>query len=167
MAAGNFQPPPTWAPVILESSDPATGQKKGTFNPEWLKWFVELTSGATANSGGQAVIGTGNFVGPAVGVNGNLVVFDGITGKLGKDGGPVPVVPLFADTEGLAGMVDGVNDTFTSLHDPDPVASAIVFHQGNPLLFTIDFTISGGNTWTFSVPPALGDPPIAFYRYSA
>jgi hypothetical protein len=56
--ATNFQPPPTWAPVILETVDPASGQKNGTFNPVWLKWFVDLAAllsnsgGGTANSGG-------------------------------------------------------------------------------------------------------------------
>jgi hypothetical protein len=36
--------------------------------------------------------GTGDFVGPAGARDGNMVLFDGTTGKLGKDGGPVPDV---------------------------------------------------------------------------
>ena len=35
----------------------------------------------------QGAAGAGNFVGPATAVDGNLVVFNGSTGKLGKDGG--------------------------------------------------------------------------------
>lgn len=56
MANPEFQPPPTWAPVILEIVDPATGEKKATFNPVWLKWFVDLTSVLTNSGGGTGTI---------------------------------------------------------------------------------------------------------------
>lgn len=35
-----FQPPPTWADVVLV--DEAT--KRAKFNPVWLKWFVDLVA---------------------------------------------------------------------------------------------------------------------------
>lgn len=41
----DFQPPPTYAEVIL--TDPTTG--KGSFNPIWLNWFITL---AQSLSGG-------------------------------------------------------------------------------------------------------------------
>lgn len=45
---GVFQPPPTWAEVILV--DERSG--KGRFNPVWLKWFVDLTQVLNAAGGG-------------------------------------------------------------------------------------------------------------------
>lgn len=38
----------------------------------------------------QLTPGTGNVVGPATAVSGDLAVFDGTTGKVLKDGGPIP-----------------------------------------------------------------------------
>lgn len=64
MANSEFQPPPTWANPILEATDPATGERKITFNPVWLKWFVDLTSVLT-NSGGGNSGGTINLTVPA------------------------------------------------------------------------------------------------------
>lgn len=50
--AQTFQPPPTWALPILV--DEKTG--KASFNPVWLKWFVDLT--ALINTGGGTSLGT-------------------------------------------------------------------------------------------------------------
>jgi len=50
-----FQPPPTWAPVALTTNDPATGAQQQTFNPVWLKWFLDLTQ-IINDSGGSAGI---------------------------------------------------------------------------------------------------------------
>lgn len=47
----NYQPPPTYAlPVIV---DEKTG--RSTFNPIWLRWFLDLTKilGAAGASGGS------------------------------------------------------------------------------------------------------------------
>ena len=56
-----FQPPPTYANPIL--TDEVT--KQVTFNPIWLKWFVDiasfLSSGAGSGSDGSST-GEGNFV---------------------------------------------------------------------------------------------------------
>jgi len=180
--AGNFAPPPTWAPVILERDDPATGQKRGSFNPEWLKWFVELTANVPTMGGGGGSGGSGtaifaNVVGPnppGFTVN-NIALFDNpVSGPPPspfayiKDSGVQldAIYQLFADDEGLSGVIDGVNDTFTSVNNPDPVASMIVYHNGPPLLFSQDFTVSApGNVITFNVPPIIGDYLLAFYRY--
>lgn len=47
-----FQPPPTWAEVIV--TDERTG--KGTFNPVWLKWFVDLVQVIDDSGGGSGTI---------------------------------------------------------------------------------------------------------------
>lgn len=48
-------------------------------------------------------VGSGDFVGPASAVDGNMVVFDGLTGKIGKDGGP----PGVANSLSTARDIDG------------------------------------------------------------
>ena len=45
-----FQPPPTWADPVL--TDEATG--KSTFNPIWLKWFIDLVQ-IIDDSGGTSI----------------------------------------------------------------------------------------------------------------
>jgi len=46
-----FQPAPTWAPVTV--TDPLTGED--SFNPVWLKWFIDVAAFITANGGGGAI----------------------------------------------------------------------------------------------------------------
>jgi len=45
-----FQPPPTYAEIILE--DPQT--KKPYFNPIWLKWFIDIQAFITVSGGPYA-----------------------------------------------------------------------------------------------------------------
>ena len=53
-----FQPPPTYAnPVLI---DEVTG--RATFNPIWLKWFVDVASFISGSGGGAGSVGTGAFV---------------------------------------------------------------------------------------------------------
>lgn len=47
-----FQPPPTWADVVL--IDPQT--KAGKFNPIWLKWFIDLVGVINASGGGTGIV---------------------------------------------------------------------------------------------------------------
>lgn len=49
-----FQPPPTYAEVVLVDS---SGQQGPKFNPIWLKWFLDLVKGL--NSGGA---GSGSVI---------------------------------------------------------------------------------------------------------
>ena len=76
----NFQPPPTWAnPVIV---DEATG--RSTFNPIWLKWFIELS----ANLGGQGA-GSGTVIGHTPVTLGHMAAwFDSAAVNIG-DGGVI------------------------------------------------------------------------------
>ena len=52
---------------------PATGTPSGKFLCDDNTW--------------KSTLGLGDFVGPSIAVDGNIVVFDGVTGKLGKDSG--------------------------------------------------------------------------------
>ena len=71
-----FQPPPTWAPPVIQ--DERTGESQ--FNPVWLNWFVELTAALGPSGGGSvtSVSGTSPItstggVAPAIGI-GNIPV---------------------------------------------------------------------------------------------
>jgi hypothetical protein len=46
----SFQPPPTYAEVVL--TDP-TGKAPPRFNPIWLNWFLRLTGSLTAGGSGS------------------------------------------------------------------------------------------------------------------
>jgi hypothetical protein len=52
MASGAFEPPPTYAEVILV--DQVSG--KHVFNPIWLKWFLDLAGILSASGGGSGTI---------------------------------------------------------------------------------------------------------------
>lgn len=58
----SFQPPPTYALPILV--DEKTG--KATFNPIWLKWFVDLS--ANLGSGGAGTVTSVNVSGGSTGL---------------------------------------------------------------------------------------------------
>ena len=50
-----FQPPPTWAsPIIVEESREEGKPPSVTFNPIWLKWFVDLIQ-IIDDSGGTSI----------------------------------------------------------------------------------------------------------------
>lgn len=50
--ASVFEPPPTWAEVVLV--DEVTQRYR--FNPVWLKWFVDLVGVLNASGGGSGTI---------------------------------------------------------------------------------------------------------------
>lgn len=47
-----FQPPPTWANPILVNEE----TKESTFNPVWLKWFVDLVGIINTSGGGGGAV---------------------------------------------------------------------------------------------------------------
>ena len=164
--AAEFQPAPTWAHPILESTDPATGERKATFNPVWLKWFVDLTSVVTSGGGGTGQLG--NVVGPASATDGHMAVFDGTTGKKIKDGGAPGGGGVFADAVVPTGVINGSNVTFTLPQAPAPAASLFLYHaHGSPYIGGgVHYTLAG-TTITFEVAavPQTGDLLYANYRY--
>lgn len=63
MASSTFQPAPTYADVILvDKNDP----RSATFNPIWLKWFLDIVQVIDASGGGSGAVqhnDTGNIQG--------------------------------------------------------------------------------------------------------
>lgn len=108
----DFQPPPTYAEVILV--DEKTG--KATFNPIWLKWFIDLVAGVGPSGAGSVtsidmsggttglttaggpIITSGTFTlgGILVGANGGTGVAN--TGKTITLGGNLTTTPANAIT---------------------------------------------------------------------
>jgi hypothetical protein len=68
--ASTFQPPPTYAlPVVV---DELTG--KSVFNPIWLKWFIDLSSGLSSVGAGS---GTVTSVTAGTGLSGGTIKVTG------------------------------------------------------------------------------------------
>ncbi len=176
-----YQPPPTWANPVLTEMDPATGQATARFNPQWLQWFIELTALLTNSGagGGSPSGGTGTIGGNVYILStdqpptpNNLAVFKSYANPniTLVDDSNIPADNLkflFADRETPSGVIDGVNDTFTLAHDPDPVESLVIYSSALvPGLNGLDFVVSGGNVVTYTVPPGAGTWIRAFYRYA-
>ena len=168
-----FQPPPTWANPMLEATDPATGAKTSSFNPVWLKWFVDLTAVISGGGGGNATTGIGQIgttvggtTGPApvLHLMGRLAVFATDFGNSLADGGPNW---NFADNELLTGACDGVNMNFHFAHTPNPTESIHLIHKiGRAVYIPFDdYSYVGGDMVTMVIPPAIGDEIYASYRW--
>lgn len=105
-----FPPAPTWADPVIVENNPATGQTTSKFNPQWLKWFLDVTGLMTSGGGGSGQLG--DVRGPATAVvNGHIVDFDGIDGKLIKDGGIISATIVTGPASAVSGNIavfDGV-----------------------------------------------------------
>ena len=98
----NFQPPPTWAnPVIV---DEATG--KSTFNPIWLKWFIELS--ANLNNNGA---GSGTVIGNTPVTTGHMAAWLDATAVNLGDGGVIGTAAHSATTDFLAAAGTAANSS--------------------------------------------------------
>lgn len=180
----DFQPPPTWANPVLMDKDPKTNENKATFNPVWLKWFVDLTALLSNSGGGGGGPGTPGTIGGNVYILStdqpmtadNVVVAKDFPGNPNISlvkGTNVPVDNLrflWVDLETPAGLVDGFNTVYTLNHNPVPPESLQVFLSDGAgitrsYLQGIDFTLGGGNTITFGAAPVPAGAGLrAFYR---
>jgi hypothetical protein len=166
---------------MLEHTDPATGEKKTTFNPVWIQFFVDLGNLITKSGGGGGGTLGGGTTGspPAIGLTGHLVAFANDAGNVLADGGP-PVV--FVDRKELFGTVDGGNTVFTtaidSLHPnedekPNPPESLFLYYYRPSGLSSVngiyisgfDYVLSADCIITFDIAPLTGDRIFASYRY--
>lgn len=111
-----------------------------------------------AASGG----GTGDVVGPATAIDNHLAVYDGITGKLIKDGGAIPTVP----TDATIAVTDvATNDVSTAAHGwfPKLPTAAGKFFSDGGTWETVDRTGSNGwvssdLTWTYASASSFSVP---------
>ena len=72
----------------------------------------------------------------------------------------------FANEEGPAGAIDGVNVTFTLNNAPSPAASLMLKLNGVTQRSGAgnDYTLSG-TTITFANPPTAGDSLVSWYQF--
>lgn len=103
--------------------------------------------------------GTGDVVGPASAVDGHLAVFDGVTGKLIKDGGPVPTGTGTVTSVSVvtANGVSGSVATSTTTPAITLTLGAITPTSVNGNVFTTGsstYTGTSGQTYTFPTTSA-------------
>jgi len=114
-----------------------------------------------------AIINALGAVDAASGNPGDCVRVDGTSGACGTSGNGAPL-PSFSDNEVPAGLVNGVNTTFTLMYPPSPDSSLLLFRNGLRMTKGVDYSTSG-NTLTFLTvsTPQAGDVISASYRYGA
>ena len=85
-----------------------------------------------------------------------------VDGSSGPCGG---VPPGFVDSEAPAGIVDGVNTTFTLAAVPNPASSLALHRNGVLQKAGVDFTLSANSiTFLAGAAPQAGDTVAASYR---
>jgi len=121
--------------------------------------------------------GGGDFVGPAGATNGNLVVFDGVTGKLGKDGGAIPASGATSHEQG--NMVNGkivvsvasnnLTVALKNLAGNDPSAGDPVLVRIGDVIRTLTAALSvtknSGTNWCNAGSAELATKEIDYFVY--
>jgi len=188
-----FQPAPTWANPMIETVDPASGERKAVFNPVWLKWFLDLTSVLTSSGAGS---GTIRFLIPAMeisfgdgsGVNSSsdkfrwddaiLTLFVGVAGTGGKFSGvqdSLGGAPGLIHVLGGSGAGDGGDINITA-GQADPGTSGNVVIQGGANATSVGGDVSieaglstggNGNILLLSLPTAAPAISGALWRDAA
>jgi hypothetical protein len=106
-----------------------------------------------------AVINSVGALDAALGNPGDCVRVDGTTGPCGTGG------LLFVDGETPAGVINGVNTSYTLSAAPTPVGSLMFFRNGMILKQGTDYTVSGANVVLApGNAPVNGDRLEAWYR---
>lgn len=124
----------------------------------------------------------GDVAGPASSVNSEIMLFNGITGKIAKSATgtgyvavssgvyqtpsatiPVSAISGFVNNSMPTGVVDGANAAFVLANTPIAGAEQI-FRNGILQTPTTDYTIAGA-TVTFGVAPLVGSVIRASYRF--
>lgn len=148
-------PPPVTSPVQL--SDVV-----GLIN----ELSVRPQKGIGFGIGRTAVINSAGQIDAASGNLSDCVRVDGSSGPCGGAGSG-GIVPSFADSEIPAGLVNGVNQTFTLTFTPSPASSLELFRNGLRQESGTDYQVSA-NTVTFFLAsvPQSGDLLQASYRYA-
>lgn len=121
--------------------------------------------------------GAGDFVGPAGATDGHLVVFDGVTGKLGKDGGTVPASGATPHEQG--NMVNGkivvtvasnnLTVALKNLAGNDPSAGDPVLVRIGDVVRTLTAALSvtknAGTNWCNAGSAELATKEVDYFVY--
>jgi len=151
VAQGTVVGPANLSTPILISDITGLSTELGVLVPQGVG-FVPSRS-AVINSSAQLDGASGN--------PGDCLHVDGSSGPCGSGGGSSG----FVDAETPAGILDGVNATFTLANVPSPLASLGLFVNGILTKQNFDYTLSG-NAISFLAAsiPQPGDTLLATYR---
>lgn len=133
--AASFEPPPTYAEVVL--ADERTG--KSRFNPIWLKWFIDL-AGFVSQSGGPAGVvhnDTGGLQGGTANQYYHLTAAQDALAILILASGLRPPTPAgLAQTNlkltggsGVPNNADGADGDFYFRSDGTAAGNTVIYHK--------------------------------------
>jgi hypothetical protein len=126
---------------------------------------VRPTEGVGFAIGRAAVISQAGQIEGAAGNLGDCVRVDGTSGQCGSGSGGV--LTSFSDGETPAGVINGVNTTFTLNFAPSPPASLVLIRNGLVMKQGVDYSLSGvAITFLPGSVPQTGDGLLAGYRYA-
>lgn len=115
--------------------------------------------------GRAAVINTSGQIDGAAGNVADCVRVDGSSGPCGGNAGGI--LPLYSDAEIPAGVMNGLNTTFTLANAPSPATSLLLYLNGLLMNQGLDYTINGSTiTFALTSTPQAGDLLEASYRYA-
>ena len=126
---------------------------------------VRPMKGVGFGIGRAAVINSAGQIDAASGSLGDCVKVDGSSGPCGSGGGAAG--SSFADAEVPAGLVNGVNTTFTLAAAPSPGSSLTLYRNGLLMNQGTDYQLSGRTvTFFLASVPLTGDLLTAGYRFA-
>lgn len=138
--ATNPNPVPSYAQVVLfdeNAKDTKELLRSAKFNPVWLKWMLDLSV--------QTNAATGAIVGPASAADGDIVLFDGTTGRLAKDSGTL-IASLVPTSRTVAGKALTGNVTLATTDLSDVLFTTWTPNQGAGLAVVGAFSSVGRAT---------------------
>ena len=121
------------------------------------------TKGPAYSAGHVALVNTLGSLDSVAGNPGDCVHVDGSAGSCGGSASPG-----FTDQEVPAGVINGVNATFTLANIPNPPASLALYRNGLLMEAGVDYTLTS-QTIQFQTAsiPVTGDALLATYRVGA
>ena len=177
--SGRFQFTETWAvspsitPLRVRDVRVATGTVVGPDSLNTPILISDVTGlvtqlsllvpkGASYTPGRAAVINSSAQIDAAGGNSTDCLHVDGSSGSCGTGSGGGPG---FVDAEIPAGVLDGLNTTFTLNNIPSPPSSLALFSNGVLMKQGTDYSVTGNAISFFtSSAPHPGDSLLAYYR---
>lgn len=154
-------------PVFQNQQAPSAGGLTGISDVPGLRDELDIrpVRGPAFTPSRAAIINSLGALESASGNPNDCVRVDGTSAPCGSGSTAGTPAPIFVDQEVPAGVVDGVNRTFTLANTPSPVTSLQVFRNGLLQAPGVDFTLSG-NVLTFTAvsTPQAGDRILVNYR---
>ena len=132
-----FEPPPTWANVIIVNKD---NPEESKFNPVWLKWFVDLVGVINASGGGGGSVAHNSTSGLQGGQSNQyyhltaaqsaLAILILVTGlRPPTPAGAAQTVTKLTGNSGAPSNGDGANGDFYLRSDGTAGGNTVIYHK--------------------------------------